>query len=365
MVTAVHLSLELPAPPHLSLLLLGNNNSSTQLGNHGVGLRHHGICHCARIPPLSGHALPVPLPKQPCILGQRPQVYAASTSSQMPTDIEASMHTMSLHTLDNQWYMDTDATSHTAASQGNLSSYFPVSNLNQKVIIGSGHGIPIHGTGHTLITISHQPLHLNHVLHAPTIIKNLIYVRRLTTDNNVSVSFDPFDFTVSDFQTGITLLRCDNRGDLYPVTTPPSFAGLTPSLWHSRLGHLGVSVLNSLRKNKFICCEPFNSYVVCDSCVLGKHVKLPFFDSQTTTLMHFDILHSDLWTSPILSSAGHKYYVLFLDDFTNFLWTFPISRKSHVFETFKSLTQLIQIQFLQKVKTFQCDNGGEYNNEFF
>lgn len=81
--------------------------------------------------------------------------------------------------------------------------------------------------------------------------------------------------------------------------------------------------------------------------------------------MPFDILHSDLWMSPILSFVGHKYYVLFLNDFTNFLWTFPISRKSHVFETFKSLTQLIQTPFLQKVKTFQCDNGGEYNNELF
>jgi len=177
----------------------------------------------------------------------------------------------------------------------------------------------------TQITTSHQPLHLNHVLHAPKIIKNLIFVRRLTTDNNVFVSFDPFGFTVSDFQTRITLLRCDSRGDLYLVTTPSSFAGLTSSLWHSRLGHHGVSVLNSLRKNKFICCEPFNSSVVCDSCVLGIHVKLQFFYSQTTTLMPFDILHSDLWTSRILSSAGHKYYVLFLDDFTNFLWTFPIS----------------------------------------
>jgi hypothetical protein len=202
-------------------------------------------------------------------------------------------------------------------------------------------------------------------LHAPKIIKNLISVRRLTTDNNVSISFDPFGFTVSDFQTGIPLMRCDSRGDLYPVTTPSSFVGLTSSLWHGRLGHPGVSVLNSLRNNKLICCEPFNSSVVCDYCVLGKQVKLPFFNSQTITLMPFDILHSDLWTSPVLSSAGHKYYVLFLDDFTNFLWTFPISRKSQVFEMFKSLTKLIQTQFLQNVKSFQCDNGGEYNNELF
>ena len=304
-------------------------------------------------------------PRQPGILGQRPQAYAASTSSHTPTDIEAAMHTMSLNPPDTQWYMDTGATSHTTASRGNLSSYSPISHLNQKVIVGSGHGIPIHGTGHTQLTTSKQPIHLNYVLHAPKIIKNLISVRQLTTDNNVSVSFDPFGFTVSNFQTGIPLLSCNSRGALYPVTPPNNFVGLTSSIWHDRLGHPGVSVLNSLRNNKFICCEPFHKSAICDSCVLGKQVKLPFFNSQTATLMPFDILHSDLWTSPVLSSADHKYYVLFLDDFTNFLWTFPISRKSHVFEMFKSLTSLIYTQFLQNVKSFQCDNGGEYNNELF
>ena len=39
-------------------------------------------------------------------------------------------------------------------------------------------------------------------------------------------------------------------------------------------------------------------------------------------------MHSDLWTSPILSSAKHKYYILLLDDYTNFLWTFPIGKKN-------------------------------------
>jgi len=123
-------------------------------------------------------------------------------------------------------------------------------------------------TSDTQITTSHQPLHLKHVLHAPKSIKNLIYVRWLTTYNNVSVSFDPFGFIVSDFQMGITLLKCDSCGDLYPVTTPTSFAGLMSSLWHGRLGHCSMSVLNYLHKNKFICC---------DSIVLEKHVKLPFF----------------------------------------------------------------------------------------
>lgn len=63
-VTAVHLRLELQALPHLGSFLLGNSNSSTQPGNHGVGLHHHGLRHRVRIPPLSGHTLPVLLSSQ-------------------------------------------------------------------------------------------------------------------------------------------------------------------------------------------------------------------------------------------------------------------------------------------------------------
>lgn len=72
--------------------------------------------------------------------------------------------------------------------------------------------------------------------------------------------------------------------------------------------------------------------------MLGKHVRLPFVLSNNVTFMPFNILHSDLWTSRVLSSTGHHYYVLFLDDFSDFLWTFPLTNKSQVFEMFISLS---------------------------
>ncbi|MCI30948.1 hypothetical protein A2U01_0052159, partial [Trifolium medium] len=50
--------------------------------------------------PTSQWTRPTSPPKQPVILGQRPQAHAATTLSQTPTDIEAAMHTMSLHTPD-------------------------------------------------------------------------------------------------------------------------------------------------------------------------------------------------------------------------------------------------------------------------
>jgi hypothetical protein len=88
-------------------------------------------------------------------------------------------------------------------------------------------------------------------------------------------------------------------------------------------------------------------------------------NSSNQSLLPFDILHSDVWTSPVLSSLGHKYYVLFLDNYSNFLWTYPISHKSQVYSCFQKLRAYINTQFQKEIKTIQCDNGREYVNNIF
>ena len=81
--------------------------------------------------------------------------------------------------------------------------------------------------------------------------------------------------------------------------------------------------------------------------------------------MPFDIVHCDLWTSPILSLEGHCYYVLFLDDYTKNLWTFPIHNKSQVHSIFLQFRFHIETHFERKIKCFHCDNGKEYDNTMF
>ena len=63
-------------------------------------------------------------------------------------------------------------------------------------------------------------------------------------------------------------------------------------------------------------------------------MKLPFSSSTSSTLMPFNIIRCDLWTSPILSSMCHCYYLVVLDDYTNYLWPFPMSKKSQVYSSF-------------------------------
>jgi hypothetical protein len=68
--------------------------------------------------------------------------------SYTPTDIQATMHTLSLAPPDEQWCMDMGATSHMIANRGNLRSY---SNISNHIIVGSGHNIPVIGHGNALL----------------------------------------------------------------------------------------------------------------------------------------------------------------------------------------------------------------------
>jgi len=55
---------------------------------------------------------------------------------------------LSLNVPDENWYMDTGATSHMTASQGTLSTYSNFS-INKNIVVGSGQEIPIRGYGQT------------------------------------------------------------------------------------------------------------------------------------------------------------------------------------------------------------------------
>ncbi|KAL2895061.1 Retrovirus-related Pol polyprotein from transposon RE1 [Bienertia sinuspersici] len=246
---------------------------------------------------------PRPPSQQPGVLGPRPnQAYFTghpSPSPYVPTNIEQAMYTMSL--ADPNYYMDTGATTHMTNSEGNLSPYFNLStHPNNAIIVGNGSKIPIKGYGH--VSLPQNKLHLNNFLHVPHIVKNLISVRKFTRDHNVSIKFDPFGFSVNDLQTGSILVRCNSSGDLYPFFTnskasvsslPSAFVVVSSNLWHSRLGHPGNTVLNSLRSSNFIDCNKISSNV-CHSCPLGKLIKSPFYESVNHTTMRFDIIHSDL-----------------------------------------------------------------------
>jgi hypothetical protein len=69
--------------------------------------------------------------------------------------------------------------------------------------------------------------------------------------------------------------------------------------------------------------------------------RLPIWSSYSHTFVssashvdnNFYLIHYDLWTSLVVSILGCKYYLVILDDHSQFVWTFPLRVKFNTFPT--------------------------------
>jgi len=62
------------------------------------------------------------------------------------------------------------------------------------------------------------------------------------------------------------------------------------------------------------------------------------------------------------SVSGNKYYLACLDDFTHYLWTFPLKLKSDTFSTIRDFHTYVLTHFQCRISLVQCDNGREFDN---
>lgn len=61
-------------------------------------------------------------------------------------------------------------------------------------------------------------------------------------------------------------------------------------------------------------------------------MRLNFSNSSSlsTSTTPFELIHCDVWTPPIASISGYRYYLVLLEDFSHYCWTFRLTSKSEV-----------------------------------
>jgi len=229
--------------------------------------------------------------------------------------------------VSTEWIADSGASFHTTPDAGILSSVRPPHpSCPSSIMIGDGSCLPTTSVGSAL-----GSFRLPNVLVAPQIVHNLLSIRQFTAGNSYSVKFDSFGLTVKDSASQRPLLRCDSSRPLYTLSlptsaTPPStssssaaFAATSSSItWHHRLGHPVRDVLAQLSRSTDVPCTRAPAEHLCHACQLGHHVRLPFSFSSSHAAHVFDLIHCDLWTSPVLSMSGYKYYLVIVDDFSHY-----------------------------------------------
>jgi hypothetical protein len=136
---------------------------------------------------------------------------------------------------------------------------------------------------------------------------------------------------VKENLTGEILLQGPSEGGLYPINlknffknklwTLTAFLGAKTSsfIWHRRLGHPHLKIFQKiLNSNQRPVTNSKAKATVCSDCQLVKSQQLPFPKSQTVTHSPLELVHSYIWTSPIYSISGCKYYAIFVVDFSRY-----------------------------------------------
>lgn len=240
-----------------------------------------------------------------------------------------------------EWLLDSGASHHITNDLNNLSlhSEYPG---NDGVMIGDGKDLRITHTGSTSMSSSTTHFHLSNVLCVPSMHRNFLYVSKFCQSNDVSVEFSHNSFSVKDRKTGAVLLSNKASGGVYSWPTPPkapllAFSCSRTSImdWHSRLGHPSSKVLTRLVSSKAIPIIPSSRSSSCNACLCNKSSKLHFAESSLSSNAPLDLIYSDVWSAPIHSLHGNKYYIIFVDHFTRYVWFYPISGKSDVAQIFK------------------------------
>jgi hypothetical protein len=144
------------------------------------------------------------------------------------------------------------------------------------------------------------------------------------------------------------------------AATPMSLVAST-STWHHRLSHLGVDILSMLSNNSSVLCSK-RTQDFCHACQLGCHTRMPFISSSSCVKNNFDLIHSDLWTSPIVSVSSYKYDLIIFHDCSHFVRTLHWWLKSNTFITLSIFFAYVSTQFGRIIKVVQCENGHEFNN---
>jgi transposase InsO family protein len=104
----------------------------------------------------------------------------------------------------------------------------------------------------------------------------------------------------------------------------------------------------------------------CKGCTLGKYAKSTFHEKENWASVILERIHTDVCGPfSVYSTKKHRYYVIFVDEFSRKCWIFFMQKKDQTFSKFCEFRELVEKESRKQVKYLRSDNGGEYiSNEF-
>jgi hypothetical protein len=126
-------------------------------------------------------------------------------------------------------------------------------------------------------------------------------------------------------------------------------------LEHCRLGHL---LFDSMAKVfPEIMSKVDKRKLVYDACEFGKHTKSIYASRGHRSISPFMLIHSDVWTCPVISISGMKYFITFIDCYSHMTWIHLMKQDNEVLKCFQKFCSLAENQCDARIKLLRIDNG--------
>lgn len=106
---------------------------------------------------------------------------------------------------------------------------------------------------------------------------------------------------------------------------------------------------------------------VCGSCLLRKQARHAFPKATSYRASKtLELVHGDL-CGPITpsTSAGNRYILVLIDDFSRYMWIALLKEKSEAFTKFKTFKTLVEQETKMQIQKFRTDRGGEFVSREF
>jgi transposase InsO family protein len=75
----------------------------------------------------------------------------------------------------------------------------------------------------------------------------------------------------------------------------------------------------------------------------------------------FDLVHYDVWDSASYAlKGGHRYYIIFIDDFSRYTCLYFMSSPSEVLSIYQCFAPIVLTQFYMPIHVLCADSASEY-----
>jgi hypothetical protein len=262
---------------------------------------------------------------------------------------------------DAQWIADTGATSHMSPRCSWLTKLEPLPIL---IRIANDYVVYSEGVGSVVLEPADKSLHLVlllDVLYVPALQSNLLSVLHLVANHRFRIEIKGKEMAfLQNGEHRFTAAIRDNTAWLNASTPPAPEAALhgeavvSRTLWHCWLCHIGADRLKQAIKGKVATGLVIESNSPVPT---RKHHRNPFPHCASHCATSFlEYIHSDLHQLPVLTSAGFRYWLLFIDNYSRYL----LRKKSEMFEVFTQFKAMVEKQFDKLILCLHNNKGGEF-----